>query len=462
MVKAKIIYPDFAKGRGKGYWLKASNLWAARKKFRTDNSNVWRYSFGLPEPVDRSVRFSELLDPGKKIDRGFRFIIIGDTGEGDCSQYGTIPLIRRLEPDFMIINGDIAYPAGRIKENDRNKDDYLAGFFEPYRNLNIPIWSVPGNHEYYARGQGREYYEIFCTRKFANRWTKYGLRLVPQPGTFWELNERDKSFPLVVIGIDAGKTGNLDGHKGRRKIPNPDDRQLSWFENRLMKADKEGKNVIVLFHIPALSREKNVKKVHLKKLHQIICSHSCVRMVVCGHDHNYQSYAPEVFHKYLDKEMKCRPKPGHEIHYIVSGGGGAYLTSTNFKRGFWDRIRNRKQYQTENTFPTRDQWSNYARFGRKAIDKLGMSKTFVGRLANLIEKDALSDVDPVRYLSMQIVDVRKDSQTRKLETVVTPVFMDNLVDLFPEDTIIDVQARDLPIIKEKFDECIQSRQPVKM
>jgi hypothetical protein len=361
----------------------------------------------------------------------------------------------------MIINGDIAYPAGRIKEGDGNKDDYLAGFFEPYRDLDIPIWSVPGNHEYYACGQGREYYETFCSRKFASRWSKYGLRLVPQPGTYWELKESNPNLKLSVIGIDTGKKGNLDGDPGtRRRLARPDNKQHTWLERRLAKADAEGRKVIVLFHIPALSRKKNNKDIHLKKLHQIIASHKSVRLVVCGHDHNYQGYLPGVFSKYLDDYAGRRPSSDHSIDYIVTGGGGAYLTSTDFKRSFWEKLFRKKQYTADILFPTPDQWKSYARIGRKVLDSMGMSKSFVSRIVGITEKDSLSDMDAAQYLNLLLVEVLKGNSPNEFSVVVSPVFMDNLKNLFvkvPDEAILDIMDEDLPVHPDRLRGCIKQK-----
>ena len=94
----------------------------------------------------------------------------------------------------------------------------------------------------------KEYYDTFCTRRYASRWTEYGLRFVPQPGTYWEL--KDKNVTLTVIGIDTGKSGKLDGHKRLWATLPPDHQQYKWLEERLTLADKDEKDVIIVLHIP--------------------------------------------------------------------------------------------------------------------------------------------------------------------------------------------------------------------
>ena len=441
-------FPHFAKNRGPGYWLRLPNLMASRRILRIDNSNEWRYSYGPPPASpDRSKSFSELLDPAQSISNGFRFIILGDTGEGDRSQYSLLPLINYHKPDFMIIIGDLANPAGRIdKSNDRDRDDYLAGFFEPYSELNVPIWSVPGNHEYYSPGQGKEYYDTFCTRKYASRWTEYGLRFVPQPGTYWEL--KDQKVPLVVIGIDTGKSGKLDGHKRLWTTLPPDHQQYKWLEERLTFADRDGKTVIVLFHIPALRKQKNVRKVRLKKLHNIIASHRCVKYVICGHEHNYELYTARTFRAYIEKELKFSQIASNSARYVINGGGGSALHSTVFKS---------KKYPTKDLFPSANQWKDYVTLGTKAIAALGMDATLPGRVVSLCNKDASADADDYRYLSFIVVDVKKEKGNNRLKPEVRPIFMADLKKLFSHlhEGIINITDKKPQCNEMEVKKCIQ-------
>ena len=451
----EFVFPPMAKDRGVGYWLRAANLWAARRKMlRLDFSNEWRYSFGFPEPLDRSVPFSALLPPEQSDPNDLRFIILGDTGEGDRSQYATLPLIRTLQPDFMIINGDIAYPAGRINERDRNRDDYLCVFFEPYRDLNCPIWAVPGNHEYYPDHNGREFHEIFCTRKYAKRWEEdYGLRLVPQPGTFWELSEPDTTNGLVVIGLDTGKTANLDGthHWWQvwKRREEPDHRQHDWLTERLELAARERHRVIIMFHIPGLVCAEHEASTHLTEIHRIIARYDCVRLVVSAHEHSFQSYEPQVFRRYLEEKHKPAILAAQSPHYFVSGRGGAYLSATDFGTG---------RYPTSIRHPSGEQYRELATVARRAVDALGLAKTLPGMAVARIEKSAiggLADDDAVKCLSLILVEVRN---FRRLNTqiVVTPVFLDDLEELFadlPPGTPVNVQSAPAPI--DKVRRCLQ-------
>ena len=453
---AQILYPKFTEDRGPGYWLQIGNLIASRRSFRPDHSNAWRYAFGAPESEIRSVSFAALLPPEKDTSRrGFRFVILADTGEGDKSQYGLLPLLRHLRPDFMILVGDLANPAGRISsENDRKTDDYLAGFFEPYRNFNVPIWSVPGNHEYYAEGQGREYYDTFCTRKYAGRWAEYGLRIVPQPGTYWEL--KDEGSPLIVIGVDTGKAGRLDGGRGEPA----DGRQYRWLEDRLTLTDREGKSVLLVFHIPVLDGQKKDKKPRLDGLYRIVSGHRSVRWVVCGHTHNYQEYGPEMFAEFLRREMRVSV-PVARAYHLINGGGGSTLDHTDYE----SRPRERR-YLARRCFPTSGQWAGeYAVYDPTIVEELDAKRGIWGRIlgsllrrgAAVVKPNILYDADRPKFLSFLLVDVQSEEGAEQ-KVSIRPVFMEDVERLFahlPEGTV-DIADPNPPANPDEVCRCLQS------
>lgn len=456
---AEIIYPDFTGEHGIGYWLRWKNLVATRQAiFRVDYSNEWRYEFGDPNPPDRSIEFSRLLEPYINSDNGFRIVILGDTGEGDRSQYGLVPLIRAFNPDLIIINGDVAYPAGRIGA-DQSEDDFISGFFKPYNNFNCPIWATPGNHEYYSPNNGRDFYDIFCTCKYDSFWSDSKLRHnILQPGMYWELDDSIGDSKLIIIGLDSGKSANLDGHNywwqfWKRKIY-PDHTQHKWLDERLRRAQNSDSKVIILFHIPALTRDKHVED-NLSTLHQIIADYDCVKLVICGHDHNHQQYTPETFHRYIENEEAHRIISTPSPHYIVNGGGGAYLQSTNYGNGPYQGFR----------YPSREAWKEFAELGRRIVAFWGRDKSWLSRLVGMADKDSLSDADAAQYLSFVLVEYKPEwTDGRDLKIQVTPVFLDDLQMLFnhlPNEQIVNVMDQNLSMNPISVNQCLQTNLEIK-
>lgn len=457
---AKIVYPEFAKHRGIGYWLRPANLWASRRKFlRTDSSIAWRKTHTAalaPKSSDHlnadasfSTPFTSLLNPDSGNADSYRFVIMGDTGEGDRSQYALVPLLRGLAPEFILIAGDIVYPIGKTGP-DRDSDDYLAGVFEPYANLRIPIWGVPGNHEYYCKEKGKGFFEVFCGSTYAGRWDNYGLRLVRQPGAFWELRQPGRREDLVVLGLDTGLHGNLDGHHSWwqfwKKREKPDHQQLGWFQERLDHAQRNNCKVIVMFHIPSLVDQVHRGDAHLKIIHKLIAGFSCVKLVVVGHIHNFQAYTPDVLALYLKREYDAVIRNNGPLHYMVCGGGGAYLTSTDFKHS---------HYPCQ-AYPSRDTWKKESGFWRRAVEKSGLGRTAIGRVVSVMEKGALADADLPAYLSVLLVEVTR--KNNRSEVRITPVYLDDVGDLFahlPEEQVVSVLDQNPPISVEALKRCMQ-------
>ena len=368
------LWPRFDSVRGPGFWVDPRNWLASRKKFRRDHTVEWRrrYEAEHPSPPARSVPFEKLTN--RDAAAGFSFVILGDTGEGDRSQYGLLPLIRALAPDFVIINGDLAYPAGR-------EQDFIEGFFTPYQNLHVPVWATPGNHEYYSEHNGREFFDLFCTSKHQKLWQDYGLRLVPQPGTYWEL--ASPGCPLVVLGVDSGMSASLDA----TPTSDGDAGQLAWLEWRLKLAQAAGRRAIVLFHIPALVNQERDKAPHLDRLHALMIRFaSVVSAVITAHEHSFQYYKPETFASFVAGAPVPAP------HYFVSGAGGAFLSPIKFDP-------TKGTYCADTVFPSRDDWAGYVRLGSRAVGVFGLFRSALARAVRSLE-GAVHDSDLARFLSL--------------------------------------------------------------
>lgn len=438
----KLEFPQGVK-HNPAYWLNPAHLWVSRRKFlRRDNSNAWRQSFlgvGLPRHPDRSVPFSEVLGDRAKVRRSFRIVILGDSGEGDRSQYGLVPLIRALEPDWMIINGDVAYPAGR----DR---DFEIGLFRPYRNLGVPIWATPGNHEYYSGDKGRTFFQTFCTFRYASRWAQHGLPLVPQPGTYWEVKEPGTAADvprLTVIGLDTGMKGNLDGI-GLGK--SEDHIQHSWLRERLEEAEREERAAIVLFHIPALVDERD-QGVHLDRLHQIIARSKAPRLVVCGHIHNHQVYRPATFRRFLEEARRTVPADPDRPHYVVTGGGGAYTSEP--RRG--------GPYPADLFFPEPAEWTDHARLAERVVAASGLGRAAASRIAGAFGSSARKDEDSAKFLSLVLVDVKPGSVEAR------HILMRDLRTLYtlPAGTVVRVDDPEPPIDPGRLADLLRDDTPSK-
>ncbi|MER6925998.1 metallophosphoesterase, partial [Streptomyces spiralis] len=126
-------------------WLNPRTLWAAR-------NGVVASWFGDPTGRTRSRWVAQRAAAGAPADKvirrteadRFSFMVVGDTGEGDDSQYAVVPGFLKASEgtSFAVIASDVNYPVG-------STDDYGTKFFRPYRDYPAPIYAVPGNHDWY-------------------------------------------------------------------------------------------------------------------------------------------------------------------------------------------------------------------------------------------------------------------------------------------------------------------------
>jgi hypothetical protein len=255
------------------------------------------------------------------------FLLLGDPGEGDASQYSVVPplLAKAKGTEFMVVMGDIVYPAG-------DAQDYENKFYRPYTNYPGPIYGVPGNHDWYDGLHG--FMRHFCGARAKRRgrpsrsgargvlkrvlWRDprrtdevavarmQALRARPeqqaqQPGPYLAID----AGPLLIVGIDTGITGTIDRD------------QAEWLKRVSGASSKpkilvSGKPLVVdgvRWPGPIEGSDQTVDDIVGTPEHNYLAA-------IGGDVHNYQRYPVEV---------------GEErtIQYIVNGGGGAGAQGTH-------------------------------------------------------------------------------------------------------------------------------------
>ncbi|MGH3799732.1 MAG: metallophosphoesterase family protein [Pseudonocardiaceae bacterium] len=257
-------------------------------------------------------------------------LVIGDTGEGDNSQYAVAgPLVGMSKNvDFAVICSDVVYPTGDL-------DDYGRTFHRPYRNLKLPIYAVPGNHDWYDGLHGFMHY--FCRLDDDAYRPEFGRgpaallaallwRRSPQPGAQTNPATKDAivqerpppdplqpapyfvidAGPVRFVGIDIGITGEMD------------EDQYHWLKRVSLDAARRPK--ILLTGKPIyVDNEHHPGRVlgMTETVDDIVTDPRANYVMAIGGDvHNYQRYPVPV-------------AGGRTIQYVVSGGGGAYLHATH-------------------------------------------------------------------------------------------------------------------------------------
>jgi hypothetical protein len=309
-------------------WLRLKSLTGGRRndllaKLLGDPSHERRqawlnqmYGDGTP---DLTIERTDLDAPS--------FLLLGDTGEGDISQYAPMSIIESVAggTDFMVICSDVIYPAGGILE-------YAYKFSWPYRDYPRPIYALPGNHDWYdglrgfmayfcgqVSGPARPRRSLFSRAGLLDRlWLEESEPDDPRKRQFLETLRRASSQqarlpgpyyristgPLDLIAIDTGIDGTIDAPQGEwlrhiSRSPKP-------------KVLLTGKPIYVNgCHHPCPidgGRQGTVDDIVRDPVHRYVAA-------IGGDVHNYQRYPVQV--------------GSRTIQYLVSGGGGAYMHPTH-------------------------------------------------------------------------------------------------------------------------------------
>nr|WP_239028980.1 metallophosphoesterase [Pseudonocardia acidicola] len=280
----------------------------------------------LPAPdVDLRTR---VIDRFAGRDR-ISIAVLGDPGEGDASQYAVVPVLQHVaaDTDLAVLCSDLIYPAGGIGA-------YADRFYRPYADYPGPIYGLPGNHDWYDGLTG--FMTTFCDvppdagaptvrgpgsalqrtlRRLAwrrpptatvaevadMRWYRDAeSQQAVQPGPYCAID----AGPVRLVLIDTGITGRIDREQGEwlRAVSAPSDKP------KILLTGTPIYSYGTLGRCP-IGGGGDVNEIVTEPAHNYVAA-------IGGDDHNYQRYPVHL-------------RDGRVIQYIVSGGGGAYLSATH-------------------------------------------------------------------------------------------------------------------------------------
>jgi hypothetical protein len=304
-------------------WLNPVPLWQSR------NDRIAR-RFGDPTDERRRAWMKQLgprsLSVSLPDKESVSFLLAGDTGEGDASQYATVrPLQSQAGgADFFVVCSDAIYPAGGI-------DEYENKFCRPYQGLEMPVFAVPGNHDWYDDCTGFMYW--FCGQAEApprssgsslKQWLVDRIwhrapaadparleaakelrappsqQSPPQPAPYFALD----AGPLLLVGIDTGIMGNLDREQGEwlKQVSRASDKPKILVTGKPLYVDGQ-------HHPGRIEGGGTVDHIVRQRENNYIA-------VFGGDIHNYQRYP-------------ARLEDGRVLMCLVTGGGGAFMHETH-------------------------------------------------------------------------------------------------------------------------------------
>ncbi|MER5425724.1 metallophosphoesterase family protein [Streptosporangium roseum] len=306
-------------------WLSPRTVWRSRNEVLAglfgDPSGQVRARWTASQRergVDPSFRIP--MDVGPE----FSFLVLGDTGEGDASQYAVIPGLLKLGADtsFAVIASDVVYPTG-------SGNEYEDKFFRPYKDYRAPIYAIPGNHDWYDGLGG--FMRVFCDAP-ALKAERQGFRLTPsglrgllwrkpekidearlararehrplpvqravQPAPYWAM----ETPGLLIVGVDTGIHSTLDRE------------QAQW----LREVSRDPRPKVLITGKPVYTRNE-YKPSKLE-------GGGTIDDIVADPAHNYVAAIGGDVHNYQRFPIKAG---GRTIQYIVAGGSGAFMHATH-------------------------------------------------------------------------------------------------------------------------------------
>lgn len=233
------------------------------------------------------------------------FHLVGDTGgvqDGEYQSNVASQMIAHLgdaedKPLFCYHVGDVVYFTGA-------RDDYYAQFYEPYAHYDIPIFSIPGNHD----GE----VDDPAAQTSLDGWVDYFMQAQPDvdpvskdcprvemnlPNVYWTLVTPFATFIGMYTNVPEG--GSVDST------------QQQWITHEFASAPKDRALILALHHpIYSFDAYHSGSSKMADVLENAIRDTGRVpNLVVSGHVHNYQRIEQAI-------------APDGPTPFIVSGNGG--------------------------------------------------------------------------------------------------------------------------------------------
>jgi acid phosphatase type 7 len=263
----------------------------------------------LPRPLglspyhyDMADNFPSIVDT---IKQQMVFHVVGDTGgvqDGEFQNNVAQQMIQHLSsnssaPQFCYHVGDVVYFTGM-------KDDYYAQFYEPYAHYDVPMFSIPGNHD----GE----VDDPTVQTSLDGWVQYFMQEKPDvdpiskdaprvqmnlPNVYWTLVTPTATIIGMYTNVPEG--GSIDSV------------QQQWVTNEFATAPDDRALIFALHH-PIYSFDvfhSGSSKMADVLENAIRDTGRVPNLVLSGHVHDYQRIEQKI-------------APSGPTPFIVTGNGG--------------------------------------------------------------------------------------------------------------------------------------------
>lgn len=230
----------------------------------------------------------------------------GGKGEsGWCQMQATADAIAQIAPKAVLALGDLQYESGKASAFERSYDKTWGRF----KSITYP---AAGNHEYHQR-DAKPYFDYFGDRagKRGEGWYSFDLG-------HWH---------LIALNSNCRHVGGCETGSAQEK----------WLAGDL-EANK-GKCTLAYWHAPRFSSGLHGASAETDAFWKDLYA-AGADLVLDGHDHDYEVFAP------MSPSGKLDPKRG--IREFIVGTGGK--NRRGFLRGAYAHTNENSEVRTESTF----------------------------------------------------------------------------------------------------------------
>jgi hypothetical protein len=185
--------------------------------------------------------------------RGVKIGVIADWGCGNAGARRVLEELNKQKPDIVIHLGDTYYSGTKEEQLE-----YFLGLAQEILGKDMPILTIPGNHDYYSGGEGM--FGII-DHLAKSQSPKQEASFFALRGGSWQILALDTalldSYQLSEIGgaLPLGQQWKRDHGNTLPFLP---DDQLQWALGQIEEGDKQGLKTIVLSHHQLFSRHESM------------------------------------------------------------------------------------------------------------------------------------------------------------------------------------------------------------
>ena len=317
----------------------------------------------------------------------------GDIATSGAGDEATARLLDSINPTVVYTTGDNAYPKGTLSE--------FQSYYEPtWGRHKAKTKPSPGNHEHYTSGASG-YYDYF------------GAAAGERGKGYYSYDVGEWHLIALNSSISMGATSE----------------QVGWLKNDL--AAHTNSCTLAYFHHPLFSSGAHGNQTQVRPLWEALYS-AKADVVLNGHDHNYERFAPQDPSGELDTARGIR-------EFVVGTGGASYRP--------FDVIKPNSEARSTGAHGVLELTLRAGGYDWRFVPEAG--KTFTDSGSAACQDDSVTPPDTSKP-TISRTSPRHASITRDATPKVRAVVKDNLTNLRKADIELYVAGKSISPAKYSY------------